>query len=140
MPKTYTGAGIGIRHMNNILKQLNECPLTITDLMMAGPICFDSIHRYLRKLLEMGKITVEKRGRTKFYSAVPGTELIPEVFTEHIDRHLNRSNKPIGRPRKTPVPQLGAPEWKPSRKVVAAQQIGVRRDPLVAALFGGAAC
>lgn len=141
MPKTYTGAGIGIRRMNDILLQLEDGPLTITDIMMDGPIGFDSVHKYLRQLADMGKITIQKIGRTKFYSAVPEVELIPEVFTEYVDRHLNKSSKPVGRPRKYPAkPDDPLPknmgDWRPKQVTAPAAQVGIQRDPLVAALFG----
>lgn len=137
----YQGAGIGIERMNEVLKMLREKDMSVTEISMHLDICIRATRKYVGKLLDMGKISMrrwELDPRFKLYSIVRGAVDIPSV--EPIT--------PRRRPRKVeklktgPKPKRDTEKWNgglQTVRTVPAQQFGVQRDELIAALFGKAA-
>lgn len=137
----YQGAGIGIERMNEVLKMLREKDMSVTEISMHLDICIRATRKYVGKLMDMGKISMrrwELDPRFKLYSIVQGAVDIPSV--EPIT--------PRRRPRKVvklktgPKPRRDKEKWNDGLqtvRTVPAQQFGVQRDELVAALFGKAA-
>lgn len=134
----YQGAGIGIERMNEVLKMLREKDMPVTEISMHLDICIRATRKYVGKLMDMGKISMrrwELDPRFKLYSIVRGAVDIPSV--EPIT--------PRRRPRKVeklktgPKPRRDKEKWNEGLqtvRTVPAQQVGVQRDELVAALFG----
>ena len=140
--RSYQGAGIGITRMNRILDLLLFRSMTITEITLDLDICDRAARNYLGKLRDHGKITVargEDDPRFKFYSLVPGAMPypVPELNWPR-RRPLVAVKKKTG-PK--PCPRRdNAPGGLQSVRSVPAKQIGLARDPLIAALFGGAPC
>ena len=135
--RKYTGAGIGIERMNRILDLLLFGPKTITAIIVDLDICTRAARNYLSTLLGMGKIRKERNTgtdkRMKFYSLVPGSLPIPVPELNWPRRRpLKAEKQKTGpKPKNRPPMALG-----PHIKTVKAQNLGMSRDPLVAALFG----
>lgn len=145
--RKYIGAGIGIRSMNRILTVLAAEPLPVMLVSARADICFDSAAKYLRRLVDMGKLTVERRNKLKIYTRLPGAELLEEVQPLYIDRHAPKPKKKAGRPRtrpeQPPKPKAPGAPWsrtnsvtQPKRIQAKAQQIGIARHPMDVMLFG----
>lgn len=137
----YQGAGIGIERMNEVLKMLREKDMSVTEISMHLDICIRATRKYVGKLMDMGKISMrrwELDPRFKLYSIVRGAVDIPSV--EPITPR--RTPRKVEKLKTGPKPKRDKEKWNgglQTVRTVPAQQFGVQRDELVAALFGKAA-
>ena len=137
----YEGQGIGIERMNEILQMLREKDMSVTEISMCLDMCIRATRKYVAKLMDMGKISMRRweiDPRFKLYSAAKGVVDIPNV--EPVIAH-RRARKPV-KLKTGPKPMRDKEKWNEGLqtvRTVPAQQVGVQRDELVAALFGRAA-
>lgn len=137
----YQGNGIGIERMNAIIDMLKAKPMPVTEISMSLDICIRATRKYIERLREMGKISMQRwelDPRFKLYSLAPGALPIPTP----------EPAKPRKTPRKLvklktgPKPSRDKERWNEGLRTVRtvpAKQVGIERDPLVAMLFGRAA-
>ena len=140
--RKYQGAGIGITRMNRILDLLLFKSLTITEITLALDICDRAARNYLDKLRGMGKITMTRGtgdSRFKFYSLAPGAMPIPVPELNWPRRRALATVKKKTGPKPRPRQEKAATGLQNVLRGKAVQ-VGVARDPLIAALFGGAPC
>jgi hypothetical protein len=135
MAKTQTCAIIGAERMNRIMHMLMHKTMTMGEIVAELQIRKNAVHGYITQLQWDGKVQMKIDNadrRYKFYSLVPGAVPVP-----------------IPEPKKEDLPKKRGPRpgfaWKGNEgaqfvRTVPAQQVGMMRDPLVAALFGGATC
>jgi hypothetical protein len=140
--RSYQGAGIGVTRMNRILDLLLFRSMTITEITLDLDICDRAARNYLDKLRNLGKITMARGAgdqRFKFYSLVPGVMPLPvPTLKRPRSRPLVAVKKKTG-PKPRPRGDKAADGLQ---RVLRGQavQVGLARDPLIAALFGGAQC
>lgn len=131
--RKYKGAGIGVERMNAILSLLRAKPMNISEIEKKLCLCRRACGDYIAHLLEMGKIFLADAGRDKrfkFYGAVSGATLLPVPKSIYTQSRKEEKLKTGPKPKKSPNVATPCVRYAP------AQQIGVKRDPLVAALFG----
>lgn len=135
MARTYARLQLGAERMNDILDMLLHRTMTLTDVVANFGFDRRSAHYYLCKLVEMGKIERVEPGRDrryKHYALVKGAMPLDIPGKPEKPAPRKRGPKPGPRPyRETGVRQV---------KVAQAKQVGIPRDPMIAALFGGARC
>jgi hypothetical protein len=140
--RQYQGAGIGVERMNEMIEAMRRAEMTIAQIALHLDICERSVKKYLVKLTALGKVAFrlgDPDRRFKHYSTVPGVESIPVPALKWTRRRPLKDVK-----LKTgPKPRRNKEAWNAGLstvRTVPAQQIGIQRDPLIAALFGGARC
>lgn len=143
MAKQYTNQIATINRMNSVMNMMLRKSITLKDVIGELDVGKRAAHFAVHSLLDMGKIKLADHQwdrRFKHYVLVPGAlpVPVPEV-------RFSRRRKPHEEPKKRgPKPGSrgnGNPGVGEQRvKSVSAVQIGLMRDPLVAALFGGSTC
>lgn len=131
--RKYKGAGIGVERMNAILSLIKDKPMHISEIEKRLSLCRRACGDYIAHLLEMGKIFLADAGRDKrfkFYGAVSGATLIPAPKADLSQSRKEEKHKTGQKPKKSPSVAV------PCVRSAPAQDVGIKRDPLVAALFG----
>ena len=135
MARTYAKLQFGTERMNEILDMLLRRTVTLSDVVIDLGFDRGSAHYYLRKLVEMGKIERAEPGwdrRYKHYALVDGATLLDVP---------GKPEKPAPKKRGLkPGAKLSRPDGVQQVKIAKARQIGIPRDSMIAALFGGARC
>lgn len=138
-------AGIGIERMNQIMQLLLFRSMTIGDIAESIGICRRLVCKYLAKLEGMHKVrytrpeTGQRGGKLKLYSLTFGAMPIPSVDPKEPRRRPLKVEKEKRGPKPRPEPKKSQNVANPTVRVVAAEQIGVRPDPLIALFYGMAA-
>lgn len=135
MARTYARLQLGAERMNEILGALLHRTMTLTDIIARFGFDRRSAHYYLCKLVEMGKIEQVAPGwdrRYKHYALVKGA--MPLDIPGKPEKPAPRKRGP--KPGPKPYREAGMRQVK----ITKAGQVGMPRDPMIAALFGGAPC
>jgi hypothetical protein len=127
--RTYTGARIGILRMNRVIEMARAEGVLTIKAVAAEFDCYEqSAKKYLQRLVDLGLMTERpmlQKNSVRLFDLVPSAQLL-----------------------EVPVPKQHRPSVKKPRRpivvddccrrvfTVPAAQVGMRRDPLVQALFG----
>lgn len=139
MARTDAALRTRAHRMNKILNMLLHETVTLKEVTGELGVNKNTALLYLNMLIDFGKIVVtepQEDRRFKHYRLVPGALPVP------VPADL-RPPKPEPKKRgRKPGPQKNCFQGIAAQtvKVVAAVQVGAQRDPLIAALFGGAPC
>jgi hypothetical protein len=136
--RTYANARVGIQNMNRVIEMARmHGVLTIKQVAHEFEYYEKSAKMYLQRLVGMGLMTerpMAKKNSIRYFDLVPGTQLIPVPELLAKPRPSVKKSRPgaaNGRKKR-----LAPGEFWRCVHVVPAAQIGMQRDPLVAALFG----
>ena len=137
MANRYAGAGGGIARMNEIMNAILLKPMSINEVAWKIDMGLRATRGYLRKLEAAGKL-ICKPGpsdkREKIYILASGAMPFDQV------RPKNPPCRPPVTTQKKRGPKPGTKKSTAAEdrriKTVPAQNLGMPRDPLVAAFFG----
>lgn len=133
---------VGIERMNEVLKMLREKDMPVTEISVHLDICIRATRKYVGKLMDMGKISMRRweiDPRFKLYSIVRGAVDIPSVEPITPRRRPRKVEKLKTGPKPRTEPKKSQNVSNPCVRTIPAQQVGMRRDPMVELLFGRAA-
>lgn len=136
---------VGAERMNEIIKLLMVHSMTIKEISEEILLSRRMVCKYLAKLEGMYKIrhtrpeTGKQGGKLKVYSATFGVSLIPCDGPKEGSRWPRKLVKEKTGPKPRVEPKKSQNVSNPCVRVVAAQQVGMRRDPMIELLFGRAA-
>lgn len=145
MDKREYRAGIGIERMNQIMQLLLFRSMTIAEITESIGICRRLVCKYLAKLEDMHKVrytrpeTGKQGGKLKLYSLTFGASPIPSIDPKEPRRRPLKEFCEKRGPKPKPEPKKSQNVANPCARVVPAQQVGMRRDPMIELLFGRAA-
>jgi hypothetical protein len=127
--RTYAGARIGILRMNRVIEMARaEGALTIKVVASEFECYEKSAKIYLERLVDLGLMTERPmllKNSVRLFDLVPGAQLL-EVPEPKQDRPS------VKKPRR----HIVVDEYCRRVFTVPAAQVGMKRDPLVQALFG----
>lgn len=148
---------VSTERLNAIMQLLLFRTMTIAEICEGIGLCERLVSDYLQSLEFAGKISYtrppngKRGGSHRHYSLVPGAMPFPTVEPKNPPRRPRVTERKRTGPKPkadAPLPYAGAkrgpkPGTKksvaaetPKIKIIPAQNLGMRRDPLVAALFG----
>lgn len=132
----YSLGGHGHERMNEIMNALLLKPMIITEICLKISRGQKAVRGYLRRLEEAEKILSSPGtdGREKVYRLKLGA--MP--FDLQAPKSWPRRERVAEPKKRGPKPGIKRPSYADDRKIksIPAQQIGMQRDPLVAAIFG----
>lgn len=135
--RDYDATGIINRRMNEIMNILLLAPMEISDLCAKMRMEHRAIRKYLTRMKAEGKVAMQKRYSDRRYKV---WELIQGAMPYEPTSPKPKPRRPRGSPplKRGPKPAEPKSTEGEDRKVktVPAQQVGIKRDPMVAMLFG----
>jgi len=141
--RIYQGASIGITRLNQVIKFARGRKfVTVFDVYKHLECSHKTAKAYLRELMESGRMTMLPplyHNSQRKFMLVAGAELLPVPEPVWgVRKSRARPGAVKGRPRQHwPVEKDKAPR---RIEIRPAEQVGIQRGPLIAAIFGGARC
>lgn len=143
MAKQYTSQIITINRMNAVMNMMLSKSITLKDVIGDLNVGKRAAHFAVHSLLDMGKIKLadhQRDRRFKHYVLVPGALPVPVPELASPRRRLLTEEPKKRGPKPGSKGNCNAGIGERRIKAVPAMQLGISRDPLVAALFGGVRC
>ena len=133
--RDYDATGIINRRMNEIMNFLLHRPMEITELCQKAHIEQRAMRKHLTRMKAEGKVVMQKRFSDRRFKV---WELVKGAMPYEPTTPKPKPRRPKGAPplKRGPKPKPSTEAEDRTVKTVPAQQVGIKRDPLVAMLFG----